>query len=113
MGKVHGDGRFCFGHDPDLQERRTHGRQRGGENRATAKRLDRLLPASLKPTIALLFTVLEEVHTGALTPAQGTAIAALAGAIARLYQAGIVEERLAALEATTAPSDRKDVRWTS
>jgi hypothetical protein len=63
-------------------------------------RVQRLVPASLKPTIATLFEAMEEVHAGSLEPKQGQAMAALAGAIARLYSVGVLEERIAALEAT-------------
>jgi hypothetical protein len=91
---------LCFGHDPAMREKRLAASRRGGENKATAKRLDRLVPASLKPTIATLFEALEEVHRGDLDPRAAGAMAALAGAIARLYSVGVLEERIAALEAT-------------
>jgi hypothetical protein len=94
-----GNARECWAHDPALAEKRAAMRRKGGQNKATAKRLDRLVPASLKPTIATLFTALEEVHAGDLEPKQGQAMAALAGAIARLYSVGVLEERIAALEA--------------
>jgi hypothetical protein len=40
-----------------------------------------------------------EVRDGTLTARQAGALAALAGAIVRVYQAGLLEERVAALEA--------------
>ena len=93
------DSCLCFAHNPDLAAKRTEARRQGGRNKARINRVQRLVPASLKPTIAVLFTALEEVHTGGLDPKQGQAMAALAGAIARLYSVGVLEERIAALEA--------------
>ena len=93
------DSCFCFAHDPDLAAKRTEARRQGGRNKSHAARVQRLVPASLKPTIATLFTALEEVHAGTLDPKAAGAMAALAGAIARLYSVGVLEERIAALEA--------------
>src|SRR5215210_6841530 len=83
------DSCFCFAHDPDLATKRTEARRQGGRNKARVARVQRLVPASLKPTIGTLFTALEEVHAGDLEPKQGQAMAALAGAIARLYSVGV------------------------
>ena len=57
------------------------------------------MPATLKPVIGTLLGALEEVHDGTLDPKVANAMAALAGAVGRLYQAGVLEERLASLEA--------------
>jgi hypothetical protein len=96
--QVVGGSRFCFAHDPDLAAKRAEAHSRGGRNRATSRRLDRLVPASLKPALALMFATLEETHRGELDPRTASAMAAVAGAIVRLYQVGTLEERLAALE---------------
>ena len=96
--QVVGDARQCWAHDPALATKRAETRHRGGQNKSRAVRIQRLVPASLKPTIAALFTALEEVHAGTLDPKQAQAMAALAGALARLYSVGIIEERVAALE---------------
>ncbi len=93
---------YCPMHDPGRREAVAAARVRGGERRATAARLDRLVPATLKPTLGTLLTALDEVHAGDLDPKRAGAMAALAGAIVRLYQAGVIEERLAALEAAQA-----------
>jgi hypothetical protein len=93
------DGR-CFAHTATLSSaQRGAVRRRGGHGKSRHARIQRLVPASLKPTIAALFAALDEVHAGALDPKQAQAMAALAGAIARLYSVGILEERIAALEA--------------
>jgi TRAP-type mannitol/chloroaromatic compound transport system permease large subunit len=93
------DSCFCFAHNPDLAAKRTEARRQGGRNKARVNRVQRLVPASLKPTISMLFVALEEVHAGTLDPKAAGAMAALAGAIARLYSVGVLEERIAALEA--------------
>ena len=92
---------YCFLHDPDRQAEARAFSAKGGRGKSRIARVERLVPSSLKPTIAALFTALEEVHTGGLDPKQGQAMAALAGAIARLYSVGVLEERLAALEAAS------------
>jgi hypothetical protein len=60
--------------------------------------MGRLMPASLRPVLAVLFDALDEVHSGKLEPPQANAMAALASAIVRVYGAGQLEERLERLE---------------
>ena len=64
----------------------------------TRARLDRLLPATLRPMIGSLLDALDEVHAGTLDPRQASAMASLAGAITKAYGVGVLEERLTALE---------------
>jgi hypothetical protein len=92
------DSCWCFAHNPDLAAKRTAARRQGGRNKSRVNRVQRLVPASLKPTIGALFEALDEVHAGTLDPRSAGAMAALAGAIARLYSVGVLEERIAALE---------------
>jgi hypothetical protein len=47
----------------------------------------------------MLASALEEVHSGALEPRQASAMAAVAGALVRVVQAGEMEERVRTLEA--------------
>ncbi len=95
-----GAGAFCFAHDETKAAERDEARRKGGANSATRQRLDRLVPATLRPMIADLITAMGEVHAGTLDPKQATAMAALAGAIVRAYSVGVLEERVQALEAT-------------
>jgi hypothetical protein len=97
----------CIFHDGGRQDEIRAARQAGGRNKATPARVSKLLPASLKPTLAALFTALDEVHAGTLQPSQATAMAALAGAISRIYATSALEERLAALEAATLSPVRR------
>ena len=90
---------YCPMHDPDRQAEMRAARVRGGRGKARTARLARLVPSTLKPVLAQLLDALEETHSGAITPAQAGALAALAGAIVKVYTAGTMEERIAALEA--------------
>jgi len=95
---VMGRGTLCYAHDPARAIERDQARRKGGTNSATRARLDRLLPATLRPMIGNLLDALDEVHAGALDPKQATAMASLAGAITRAYGVGVLEERVLALE---------------
>ena len=87
---------FCPLHDP---ERQAAVRSAGGRAKSRAARLDRLVPATLKPTLALLLTAIDEAYEGTLPPARANAMATLAGAAVRLYQVAELVERVEALEA--------------
>ena len=97
--RVVGDGSLCFAHDPALTTKRAAVRRRGGENRSTAKRLSKLLPARLAPVFAVLERALSDVIDGSLDPKRATAAAALARAMAAILAAGELEERVRQLEA--------------
>lgn len=98
--------RFCFGHDPALARKRRAGQAAGGRNRAKTARLAKLVPETLRPVLATLLDALDEVHDGDLEPKAASAMAALAGAIVRVYSAGTLEERIAALEAAQAEAEQ-------
>ena len=86
---------FCVGHDPASAEARA----KGGRHTGRAARALRLLPERLRPVADMLASALVEVHSGALEPRQASAMAAVAGALVRVVQAGEMEERVRALEA--------------
>lgn len=96
-GRALADG-YCFAHSPALAEKRAAARTAGGKAKSTARRLDRLMPASLKPVLATLMNALDEVYRGELEPRQASAMASLAGAIGRLYETAALEERVSHLE---------------
>ena len=89
---------FCFLHDPDRQAEVRAVSAKGGRGKARIARASRLVPADIRPTLDLLLTVLRETYVGTVDPKVATACAAVASAICRTYQTGVVEERLAALE---------------
>jgi hypothetical protein len=97
---------YCPMHDPERGAEVAASRARGGRNKAGAVRAARLVPATLRPVLATLLAALDEVRGAegepAITPAQANAMASLAGAIVRVYQVGVLEERVAALEAGQA-----------
>ena len=97
---------YCPMHDPERGAEIAAARARGGRNKAGAARAAKMVPATLRPVLATLLAALDEVRgeegEPAITPAQANAMASLAGAIVRVYQAGVLEERVAALEAGQA-----------
>jgi hypothetical protein len=95
---VMGAGTLCYAHDPARATERDQARRKGGTNSATRARLDRLVPATLRPMIGSLLDALDEVHAGTLDPRQASAMASLAGAITKAYGVGVLEERVQALE---------------
>jgi hypothetical protein len=95
-------GPHCIGHAPALARKREQGRREGGLNKARAIRLGRLCPPRLVKTFNILEQVLDELHKGTLPPQVGSAMAAVAGQMARILVAGEIEARLRALEARQA-----------
>jgi hypothetical protein len=89
----------CFAHDPDLAGKRRAANAEGGRNKATARRLDKLTPASLRPLLDKYIGAVDAVEAGELEPKQAAAMAALVGVILKFYEVAEVEARLAALEA--------------
>jgi hypothetical protein len=106
---VMGEGAYCFAHDPARAGERERAREKGGANSATRARIERLVPSTLRPTIGKLIDALDEVHDGKLDPKVANAMAALAGAIVRAYNIGVVEQRLEALE--QAQQGQHGGRW--
>ena len=103
---------YCPMHDPGQREAMAAARARGGRGKTTTARLDRLVLATLKPVLARLIDALEEVHgdgdkAPTLSPQQASAMASLAGAIVKLYQTGVMEERLQALEEAHQAQDTR------
>ncbi len=87
-------GDYCVGHFPNSLEVR----RKGGFNSSKKARLDAMLPGRLRPILELLEKSIEETHSGRLEAKKAQAIASLAGAVVRVLEAGILEERLLRLE---------------
>lgn len=107
--RVMGAGRYCFAHDPAREADREAARAKGGQNRSAAARANALIPATLRPVLYGLLEAFEEVKAGTRDPRTGTALATIASAICRVYTAGTLEERVAALEAAQAAQNTEDV----
>ena len=88
---------------------RASGPDRGGAGagRAASARAGKLIPATLRPVLDGLIEALVEVRTDDLDPRRAQALASLASAIVRVYTAGTLEERIAALEAAQAQQERQ------
>lgn len=71
---------------------------KGGRSKRLDHQLERRLPTSLKPVLALLAQALEETHGGKLAPSQAQAIASLSSAMVRCMEMGVLQERIEALE---------------
>lgn len=98
MVQVVGDASQCWAHDPALAEKRALARRKGGQNKATARRLRRLMPDTLVSVYAVLEAALTDVLDGELDPRQAQAAAALARAMCTILEAGEFEARLRAVE---------------
>ena len=94
-----GDDGRCWAHSEAKREARREARAKGGANRATSVRAERLMPARLRPVLGAVLAALHDVRSEAITPAQGSAIASLAGAAVKVFQVGVLEERIERLEA--------------
>jgi hypothetical protein len=89
-------------HDPARQEAVAAIRAKGGQGKSRIARVEKLVPATLRPVLALLLDALTETRRGELDPRTAGALAALAGAIVRVYSAGEIEQRVRELEERTA-----------
>jgi len=65
-------------------------------------RAGKLVPSAMRPVLSLLLDALEETRRGDLDPKVAGALAALAGAVVRVYSSATVEERISELEGQIA-----------
>jgi hypothetical protein len=89
---------YCFAHDPALAEARANARRRGGYGCSIAARLRKKLSPDLSDVLDQLLQALEETYGGQLEPRVAMAMAALCGAIVRIYQLSELAVRVQALE---------------
>jgi hypothetical protein len=90
---------FCFAHDPTQQAALRESRAAGGRAKRRTERAAKLVPASLRPTLEAILAAVEECREGTISPQQASGMAALAGAACKLYDVGVLQERLGELEA--------------
>ena len=100
------DTQRCFAHSERRADQRREAHAKGGRSKSSTARAQRLVPGTLRPVLALLLKTLNETHGGDLDPKVAGALAAVAGAIVKVYQAGVVEDRLAELEGQIATLTR-------
>ena len=97
----------CFAHDRDRQAEMREARVRGGRGKGRLARVEKLVPGTLRPVLALLLDALEQTHRGELDPKIATAVAALAGAVVRVYTSATVEQQIADLQEQIATLSRR------
>src|SRR5450756_295381 len=97
--RLYGEGRcqsfsgyngFCSAHDPNGSLARTRKENPQRFSRGGNK-LMRLMPPRLRPVFEQLVVAMQDVYSGAITPSQATALAALATASVRVLQSGELE----------------------
>ena len=98
-------GHECFTHAPEMQERKALGSARGGHGKSNAARAAKRIPADLRDVGSILLRAIpdraiRDVEAGSMTPATASALSQLARAFATIYESGLVEARIAEIEAT-------------
>lgn len=91
-------GPYCWAHEPALAAKRREVRAKGGRNSATVRRLLKHAPPELQALVDRLLAAAAQVHEGGLDPRRATALAALARAVAALYQQLELAARVERLE---------------
>ena len=92
---------ICQWHHPSLEGDRAGWRAKGGANRSNKARARRDLPTdprNLADVKRVLGRALVDLESGALDPARGSAMAAVARAMTTVIEKGEIEERLTMLE---------------
>ena len=85
---------FCIGHHENAQEWRT----KGGDASSDANRARNMMPSELRPLAKELLETMEGLLQGRVTPAQGSAFAALTNSLIRVIEVGVLETRLSSIE---------------
>jgi hypothetical protein len=88
----------CAMHDEDRQAEVAAMRAKGGRSKSRIARVEKLVPATLRPVLSLLLDSLEETRRGEMDPKIAGALAALAGAVVRVYSSATVEQQIADLQ---------------
>ena len=99
---------LCLAHSPALAEKRRAAYSLGGRNRARHVRLAKLAPPRLLPLYDTLDGAIGDVREGRLDPRQAHAMAALSGAMLRIFLAGETEDRLRKLEQRAHEIESRD-----
>ena len=89
------DSRFCFSHDPNMEEAKRIATTKGGQS--PKKNYDPLPPieiAGSKDIVRLLVTTISEVRQGQVDIRVANCIGFLAGHLIRAFEVGEVNEKL-------------------
>ncbi len=89
---------LCWAHDPSHRAKAAEARKAGGKNSSRAARIEARTATGVKDISRILESAMGRVYSGTMKPAQGAALASMAGAWIKLREVGEVDERLAELE---------------
>lgn len=89
---------YGFSHDPALADARAEGRLRGGKGKSSAARARKAIPADLRDVADVLLQAIRDVESGALPEGKASALATLSRAYVAVYEAGLVESKIADIE---------------
>lgn len=95
----------CWFHSDLTTDARAEARAKGGRNHADLRRVDKLLPETLRASIAMTVRAMRDVANGTLDPARGSSVAALGSSLVRQYEAGLRAEQLGSIEAMLTAGD--------
>ena len=74
---------------------------KGGLHKSMQHRLENKMSPRLKDVVELLGTAAKQVHSGDITPAQGSSLASIATALIKAIEVATLETRVAVLEVRT------------
>jgi len=97
---------YCFGHDPELAEKRAAGRAAGGRGRSTVERARKRLPSDMGSMLDRLTDAFDDTESGQMSPAVARALSTLSGAIVRVYEIAELALRVRDLEAREEPGEQ-------
>jgi len=92
---------YCNMHGPNAKAIQI----KGGKHKANAYRLEDKMSPRLKDVVELLGTAAKEVHSGKITPSQGSSLASIATALIKAVESASLEMRVSLLEVRTKRGD--------
>ncbi len=101
---------LCMAHAPEANRWRAQ----GGTASRSANRAAKLLPSRLAPMVAKLESVFDELYAASgekRTARDAAALATVALAVVKVFQAGEHEERLREIERRVAAQQQEQARW--
>ena len=106
---------YCISHDPEFADRRAEGQRKGGEQRSNARRAAKQWAAigeqvSVTDLPAILKACMFSVKSGAMEPAQASAITGLAKAAVSISNEIDLEARIAAPEQAAGINQGSGIR---
>jgi hypothetical protein len=92
---------YCLFHGPNAKAIQI----KGGQHKANAHRLENRMSPRLKDVVELLGTAAKEVHSGKISPSQGSSLASIATALIKAVESASLEIRVSLLEVRTKRGD--------